>query len=67
MINHHRSRFPAPGTEHKLLQTQTPLCQSLTLIDDNSDYVDVARHVALILVHNYQSIPADNGHPSQLG
>ena len=40
-------------------------CQSLTLIHGNLDYVDAARHAALILVQNYQSMPADNVHPSK--
>lgn len=35
-------------------------CQSLALIHDNLDYVDSARHAALILVKNYQSKPSDN-------
>ena len=30
-------------------------CQSLTLIHNNLDYVNAARHAALILVQNYQS------------
>ncbi len=30
-------------------------CQTLTLIHDNLDYIDAARHAALILVQNYQS------------
>lgn len=40
-------------------------CQSLTLIHDNLDYVDAARHAALILVHNYQSTPSEDIHTSQ--
>ena len=39
-------------------------CQSLTLIHDNLDYVDAARHAALILVRNYQSTSAEDGNPS---
>jgi len=35
-------------------------CQSLTLIHDNLDYIDAARHAALILVKNYQSTPTEN-------
>lgn len=35
-------------------------CQSLALIHDNLDYIDAARHAALILVKNYQSSPAEN-------
>lgn len=35
-------------------------CQSLTLIHDNLDYIDAARHAALILVQNYQSAPGKN-------
>ena len=35
-------------------------CQSLALIHDNLDYIDAARHAALILVQNYQSTPAKN-------
>lgn len=35
-------------------------CQSLALIHNNLDYVDAARHAALILVQNYQSAPAAN-------
>ena len=35
-------------------------CQSLALIHDNLDYIDAARHAALILVQNYQSTPAEN-------
>ncbi len=30
-------------------------CQSLALIHDTPDYIDAARHAALILVRNYQS------------
>ncbi len=30
-------------------------CQTLVLIHDNLDYIDAARHAALILVQNYQS------------
>jgi AcrR family transcriptional regulator len=33
-------------------------CQTLALIHDNLDYIDAARHAALILVQNYQSTPA---------
>jgi AcrR family transcriptional regulator len=40
-------------------------CQSLALIHDNLDYIDAARHAALILVQNYQSTPAENVYPSQ--
>ena len=40
-------------------------CQSLTLIHGNLDYVDSARHAALILVQNYQSTPPENVHPPQ--
>lgn len=32
-------------------------CQTLALIHDNLDYIDAARHAALILVQNYQSTP----------
>ena len=32
--------------------------QTLALIHDNLDYIDAARHAALILVQNYQSMPA---------
>jgi hypothetical protein len=35
-------------------------CQTLALIHDNLDYIDAARHAALILVQNYQSTPAEN-------
>jgi AcrR family transcriptional regulator len=35
-------------------------CQSLALIHRNLDYVDAARHAALILVQNYKSMPAEN-------
>lgn len=35
-------------------------CQSLALIHDNLDYIDAARHAALILVQNYQSLPTEN-------
>ena len=35
-------------------------CQSLALIHDNLDYIEAARHAALILVKNYQSTPAEN-------
>jgi AcrR family transcriptional regulator len=34
-------------------------CQSLALIHGNLDYIDAARHAALILVQNYQSTPAE--------
>lgn len=40
-------------------------CQSLALIHDNLDYIDAARHAALILVQNYQSTPAENVYPPQ--
>ena len=40
-------------------------CQSLALIHDNLDYIDAARHAALILVQNYQSTPAENAYPPQ--
>jgi len=40
-------------------------CQSLTLIHDNLDYIDAARHAALILVKNYQSASANNKPPLQ--
>ena len=40
-------------------------CQSLTLIHDNLDYVDAARHAALILVHNYESTPSEDVLPSK--
>ncbi len=36
-------------------------CQTLHLIHDNLDYIDAARHAALILVQNYQSTSAENG------
>ena len=39
--------------------------QSLALIHNNLDYVDAARHAALILVKNYQSTPTDNVHLPQ--
>ena len=35
-------------------------CQSLTLIHDNLDYIDVARHAALLLLQNYQSMLGKN-------
>lgn len=35
-------------------------CQSLVLIHGNSDYIDAARHAALILVQNYQSTHIEN-------
>jgi AcrR family transcriptional regulator len=35
-------------------------CQSLALIHGNLDYIDAARHAALILVQNYQSLPTEN-------
>jgi AcrR family transcriptional regulator len=37
-------------------------CQSLVLIHNNLDYVDAARHAALILVQKYQSTSAENVH-----
>ena len=40
-------------------------CQTLALIHDNLDYIDAARHAALILVRNYQSTPAENVYPPQ--
>jgi len=40
-------------------------CQTLALIHDNLDYIDAARHAALILVQNYQATPAENVHPPQ--
>ncbi len=38
-------------------------CQTLALIHDNLDYIEAARHAALILVRNYQSTARDNVHP----
>ncbi len=38
-------------------------CQTLALIHDNLDYIDAARHAALILVQNYQSMPAESAYP----
>ena len=35
-------------------------CQSLVLIHNNLDYIEAARHAALILIKNYQSTPAEN-------
>lgn len=35
-------------------------CQSLVLIHGNSDYIDAARHAALVLVKNHQSPPGEN-------
>ncbi len=35
-------------------------CQTLALIHDNLDYIDAARHAALILVRNSQSTTAGN-------
>ena len=35
-------------------------CQSLALIHGNLDYIDAARHAALILVQHYQSPPAES-------
>ena len=40
-------------------------CQTLALIHDNLDYIDAARHAALILVQNYKSTPAKNVYPPQ--
>jgi AcrR family transcriptional regulator len=40
-------------------------CQSLALIHDNLDYIESARHAALILVQNYHSKPAENLYPPQ--
>jgi hypothetical protein len=40
-------------------------CQSLALIHNNLDYIDAARHAALILVQHYQSTPAENVYPPQ--
>lgn len=40
-------------------------CQSLALIHGNLDYIDAARHAALILVKNYQLTPAENVYPPQ--
>ena len=40
-------------------------CQTLALIHDNLDYIDAARHAALILVQNYQSTPAKNVYSPQ--
>ena len=40
-------------------------CQSLALIHGNLDYIDAARHAALILVQYYQSTPAKNVYPPQ--
>ena len=40
-------------------------CQSLALIHANLDYIDAARHAALILVQNYRSTPAENVYPPQ--
>ena len=38
-------------------------CQALALIHKKSDYIDAARHAALILVKNYQSTPGANMGP----
>jgi len=40
-------------------------CQSLALIHNNLEYIEAARHAALILVQNYQSTPAKNVYPLQ--
>lgn len=40
-------------------------CQTLTLIHGNLDYIDAARHAALILVKDYQPKPAQFGCPTQ--
>lgn len=40
-------------------------CQTLALIHGNLDYIDAARHAALILVRNYQSAPTENVYPIQ--
>ena len=40
-------------------------CQTLALIHQNLDYIDAARHAALILVKNYQSTRAENVYPPQ--
>ncbi|OPY88441.1 MAG: HTH-type transcriptional regulator TtgR [Smithella sp. PtaU1.Bin162] len=40
-------------------------CQTLALIHDNLDYIEAARHAALILVQNYQSTPVENVYPPQ--
>ena len=37
-------------------------CQTLALIHDNLDYIEAARHAALILVRNYQSTAKQNAH-----
>lgn len=34
-------------------------CQSLVLIHGNLDYIDAARHAALVLVQNHQSTPGE--------
>ena len=41
-------------------------CQTLALIHDNLDYIDAARHAALILVQNYQSTPVRSEFRGQL-
>ena len=40
-------------------------CQSLALIHNNLDYIDAARHAALILVQNYQSTRAEKVYSHQ--
>lgn len=42
-------------------------CQSLALIHGNLDYIDAARHAALILVKNYQSTTNENANSPQQG
>ena len=57
---HLKEKFAAQGL-HDAQQLVRELllliegCQSLALIHDNPDYIDAARHAALILVRNYQS------------
>ena len=42
-------------------------CQSLVLIHGNLDYIDAARHAALILVKNHQSTPGEEVSASAIG
>lgn len=38
-------------------------CQTLALIHDNLDYIDAARHAAVVLVQNYASASPENVQP----
>ncbi|MEJ2640847.1 MAG: TetR/AcrR family transcriptional regulator [Desulfosarcinaceae bacterium] len=62
---HLAEKFAAQGLETAAQAAREVLlliegCQSLVLIHGNLDYIDAARHAALVLVKKYQSIPGED-------